>query len=98
MQRYNIILTGATPLLMHQDNLGWEEYMKTWRLDPANKKLSVAGDDRTPAWKWIGYTYISNNQIVVPSDNLMTVLREGGKRCKLGKGCKPSRARHKAGL
>lgn len=86
MKRYAIKLTGETPLLMHQDNLAWAEAMNKWRLDPANKKLSVAGDDRTPAWRWIGCLYIENGKVVVPSDNLMTVLREGGKKVQTGKG------------
>lgn len=86
MQRYAVTLTGETPLLMHQDNLPWAEAMKQWRLDPANKKLSVAGDDRSPAWYWIGNLYIEGGKVVMPSDNLMTVLREGGKKVSTGKG------------
>ncbi len=98
MQRYNVILTGETPLLMHQDNLQWEEYMKKWRLDPANKKLSVAGDDRTPAWKWIGYAYIASDKLVIPSDNLMTVLREGGKKVQTGKGMQTFKSQTQSGI
>lgn len=86
MKRYAVTLTGQTPLLMHQDNLAWAEAMNKWRLDPANKKLSVAGDDRTPAFRWIGNLYIDSGRVVVPADNLMTVLREGGKKVQTGKG------------
>jgi hypothetical protein len=71
---------------MHHDNLAWSEVMNKWRLDPANKKISVAGDDRTPAWRWIGNLYLEGGRIVIPSDNLMTVLREGGKKVSTGKG------------
>ena len=52
--RYSVTLVGETPLLMHQDNLAWEDAMMQWRKDPANKKVSVAGDDRSPAFRWIG--------------------------------------------
>lgn len=85
MRRYEVRLTGQTPLLLHHDNLQWAEVMQAWGRDPANKKTSVAGDDRSPAWRWIGNLYTEAGRIVVPSDNLMTLLREGGKRCPTGK-------------
>lgn len=86
MKRYAVTLTGETPLLMHNDNLQWSEAMDAWRLDPANKKLSKPGDDRTPAWRWLGYLYIESSKVVIPADNLMTLLREGGKKIQTGKG------------
>jgi len=85
-KRYTVNLTGETPLLMHQDNLAWEDVMVQWRKDPANKKASVAGDDRSPAFRWIGNLYIDNGMVVVPADNLMTLLREGGNLCPTGGG------------
>ncbi len=78
MKRYEIKLTGQTPLLMHQDNVAFSEKVKAWQKDPANKQQSVAGDDRSPAWTWIGYLYHDGKVIGMPSDNLMTMLREGG--------------------
>ena len=84
-QQYAVKLEGQTPLLLHHDNLQWADAMQKWGKDPANKKFSVAGDDRTPAWRWIGCLYVENGVLVIPSDNLMTVLREGGKRCPTGK-------------
>lgn len=86
MKRYAVTLTGETPLLMHQDNLPWAEAMNKWRLDPANKKISVPGDDRTPPFRWIGCLYVEGGRVVMPADNLMTVLREGGKKVSTGKG------------
>jgi hypothetical protein len=85
-KRYTVEMKGETPLLMHNDNLSWAEYMKKWGLDPANRQESVAGDDRSPAWRWVGNLYTEGGKVVIPSDNLMTVLREGGKRCPTGKG------------
>ena len=79
--RYSVTLVGETPLLMHQDNLAWEDVMAQWRKDPANKKASVAGDDRSPAFRWIGNLYTDNGVVSIPSDNLMTLLREGGSLC-----------------
>lgn len=84
MRRYEIKINGISPLLMHNDNLEWCEVMDQWRLDPGNKKNSKAGDDRTPAWRWIGNLYLDAGQVAVPSDNLMTVLREGGAKCPTG--------------
>jgi hypothetical protein len=87
-QRYAVTLTGETPLLMHHDNLRWAENMETWRREPANKTDSKAGDDRTPAWRWIGNLYHSQDRerVVMYSDNLMSVIREGGAMCPTGKG------------
>lgn len=97
-RKYAVTLTGETPLLMHQDNLQWAEAMKKWSKDPANKSESVAGDDRSPAWRWIGNLYVENNIIVMPSDNLMTMLREGGKRCPTGKGQSTFKAQTQSGI
>jgi hypothetical protein len=83
---------------MHNDNLAWAEVMEKWRLDPANKKVSVAGDDRTPPWRWIGNLYIESGKVVVPSDNLMTVLREGGKKVSTGKGQQTFKAQTQSGI
>lgn len=85
-KRYLATLTGETSLIMHADNPDWADYLKEWRKDPANKKASVAGDDRSPAWSWVGSVYHDDGLVVVPSDNLMTVLREGGAKCPTGKG------------
>jgi hypothetical protein len=98
MQTYKITITGETPLLMHHDNLKWAETMKLWEMDPANKPISVKGDDRSPAWRWIGNLYVENNKIVIPADNLMTVLREGGTRTPTGQGAKTFKAQTQSGL
>lgn len=84
-KQYQIDIVGATPLLLHHDNITWASEMKAWASDPANREKSAAGDDRTPAHRWIGCLYSDNDLCVVPADNLMTVLREGGARCPTGK-------------
>jgi hypothetical protein len=78
MKQYKIEMEGITPLLMHNDNLMFSEKIKAWSNDPQNKGLSTAGDDRSPAWTWIGCLYHDNREVGMPSDNLMTMLREGG--------------------
>ena len=81
MDQYQVTLKGLTPLLLHSDNLAYSEKIKVWQKDPANKELSLAGDDRAPAWIWLGYLYHDRRHIGIPADNLMTMLREGG--CKV---------------
>jgi len=78
MKQYQVTITGQTPLLMHSDNLAFGEKIIKWRKEPANKELSKAGDDRSPALTWISYLYHDGKEIGIPSDNLMTALREGG--------------------
>jgi len=78
MKQYRITLTGLNPLLMHRDNLAFAERIEAWRKDPANKELSVRGDDRSPAWTWLGYLYHDTKHVGIDADNIMTMLREGG--------------------
>jgi hypothetical protein len=78
MRNYEVAITGKTPLLMHWDNIEWADQMDKWKNDPKNKKNSKAGDDRTPAFRWIGSVYHDGNVVAMPSDNLMRCLMEGG--------------------
>ena len=85
-EQYEVTLTGKTGLIHHADKLEWRSTIDRWLLEPDNKKNSKAGDDRTPAFKWIGYLYHERGKAVIPSDNLMTMLRDGGTKCPTGKG------------
>jgi len=96
--RYQATLTGVTPLLMHRDNIKWGERVTAWAKDPANKKASVAGDDRTPAWTWLGYCYTADGQICIDSDNLMAMLRDAGKKCPASKGKGSLKAATQSGI
>lgn len=78
IRNYQINIEGVTPLLMHQDNIEWCDQMEGWRHNPANKKLSKAGDDRTPAFRWIGSLYHDDKVVCMASDNLSKCLLEGG--------------------
>lgn len=98
MDQYQVTLEGLTPLIMHQDNLAFGEKIKAWQKDPANKKDSVAGDDRSPAWCWLGYLYHDNRTVGLPSDNLMTMLREGGGKVLTGKGKESYKKQTQGGL
>lgn len=97
-RQYTVRLTGETPLLMHHDNLSASGELKRWREIPGNKAISVAGDDRSPAHTWMGYLYTEAGRVCVPSDNLMTMLREGGKACPTGKGQKTFKSQTQSGI
>lgn len=78
MKTYQITLTGKTPLLMHHDNIEWADFMEEWKSDPANKKGSKAGDDRSPPWRWMGCLYHDGKVLGIPQANIMRCLMEGG--------------------
>ena len=78
MRKYEVTITGSTALLMHWDNVEWSDQMDAWKNDASNKKDSRAGDDRTPAWRWLGSCYHDGKHITVPADNLMRSFMEGG--------------------
>jgi hypothetical protein len=78
MRTYQVTITGIQPLLMHHDDIAWADAMDTWKNDKDNKKKSKAGDDRTPAYRWIGSLYRNEEgQIVIPTENIMRALMEG---------------------
>jgi len=97
-KRYEVELKGVTPLLMHQDNILWGERVRAWTKDPANKKMSTAGDDRTPAWTWIGYVYHADEHVCVDADNLMAMLRDAGKKCPAARGKGSLKAATQSGI
>lgn len=78
MNSYEIVLTGKTPLLLHADNIDFADQLQRWREDPKNKKFSVKGDDRTPAFAWLGCLYEHDGLLAMPSDNIMRCIMEGG--------------------
>jgi hypothetical protein len=83
--RYEFTLTGVSPLLVHGDNvLAADELMK-WRKDPSNKSVSVAGDDRSPAWTWQTYLYGDGKNICMISDAVMVSLRFAGSKMTMKK-------------
>lgn len=78
MRTYEVTLIGKTPLLMHHDNIEWSDYMDEWKASPDNKKGSKAGDDRSPAWRWLGCVYHDGAHVCIPQANIMRALMEGG--------------------
>lgn len=78
-EKVTLRLEGITPLLMHSDNIDWSDAMEAWMLQPANKGKSKAGDDRSPAFRWIGYLYFDPDTklVSIPCENIMAALMGG---------------------
>ena len=98
MKQYKVTIEGLSPLLMHSDNLAMAEKLAAWRKDPANKAQSTKGDDRSPAWTWLSYAYHDGRNFNLPSDNLMTCLREAGAKVSTGKGTETFKKHTQSGL
>ena len=84
-----VVLTGQTGILLHADSIDWADLMEEWKNDPANKKKSVAGDDRTPPWRWMGcltYTDPQNGVVAIMAEYIMKCLMGGATQVTTGKG------------
>ena len=84
-KKLKVTFVGETDLLMSWDNIYWRENVSGWQKDPANRSKKVAGDDRCPAWGWMGRMYTENGLVCMPSDNLQKCLSEGGSKVGTGK-------------
>lgn len=80
VRQYRFVLTGASALLMHQDNIEGGELVREWQKDPANKGVSVPGDDRSPGWAWMTYLYHDGSHVAMPAANISVALRQAGSR------------------
>jgi len=63
---------------MHNDDIDWADQMDAWKNNADNKKKSKAGDDRSPAFRWIGSLYHDGEIVTIPTGNIMRALMEGG--------------------
>lgn len=96
---YEVTLTGKTPMLMHSDNIEWADQMDVWKSSLDKSTVSKNGDDRSPAWRWLGCLYHDDNQIVLPSDNLARCFMEGGASVPTGgKNGKTFKAQSQSGM
>lgn len=81
VQTHTLTLIGDNELLMDRDNLTFAEQLKRWQLDPANKDQQIAGDDRAPAWAWLGklhYEDVTPARLVgIPMGMLAACIRDG---------------------
>ena len=98
MKKYDVTIRGITPLLMHRDNIAWADQMKQWEKDPRNKAVSIAGDDRTPSFRWLGSLYHDETRVVMPADCIMACLMYGGARTPTGKGKATFKSQTQSGI
>jgi len=100
MERIYEVTKSGKSLMMHRDNLEWASLMKRWEKDPANRMKSVAGDDRTPAWRWIGSLYHDGDQVALPADAVMACILGGGARVLVpnGRSGKTFKAQTQSGI
>ncbi len=94
----HVTIKSETPLLMHADNIEWADRMEAWKNDPKNKKMSKAGDDRTPPWRWIGCLNHDGKILTIPTEYIMRCLMEGAAQVPTGKGQKTFKAQSQSGL
>lgn len=87
MRKYEVNLEGLKPgLLMHAHNVTFDDKLTEWRQEPGNKSKSKAGDDRSPAWRWLGYCYSTDGQLCLPTTNISAALIDAAKKtAKKGK-------------
>ena len=88
IREYKITLTGKMPILMHADNVTWADGLDRWRRAAENQSEKRAGDDRQPAWTWIGYVYHDDEHVGIPQENILASFRDGGAKVpmKTGRG------------
>lgn len=100
MERVFEITESGRTVMMHRDNLVWSALLKKWEKDPKNKPKTVAGDDRTPAWRWIGSLYHDGEHVAIPSDCIMACILGGGARVLVpnGRSGKTFKAQTQSGI
>lgn len=98
MRTYEITLTGITPLLMHRDNLEFKAIVEKWQRDPANRDKSIPGDDRSPAWNWIGALYHDGQRVALPTDCVMASCMGAGAEVKAPRGRRSLKAQTQSGM
>lgn len=101
METVHVTLKAKMPLLMHADNIEWADQMEDWKNNPKHKAESKAGDDRTPAWRWIGCLNFDDPKtgvITIPQDYIMSCMMGGGASVPTGQGKKTFKALSQSGL
>jgi hypothetical protein len=98
MRSYHVQLESRTPLLMHRDNLEFKAIVERWQRDPANRDKSIPGDDRSPAWNWMGSLYHDGKAVALPTDCVMASCMGAGAEVKAPRGRKSLKAQTQSGM
>lgn len=73
-----VLLVGDNELIMDRDNITFGSQVTRWQKDPDNKDAQAPGDDRAPAWGWLGklhYADTAEQWVGIPQDMLSACLR-----------------------
>lgn len=84
--KFGFVFRGITPLLLDVDDVEWADTVKAWQKNKDNKAKSVAGDDRSPAWKWLGALPRDGTSVAIGSETLFSCFRLAGQKIPTGKG------------
>jgi hypothetical protein len=98
MRTYDVKLESVTPLLMHRDNLEFKAVVERWQRDPANRDKSIPGDDRSPAWNWIGSLYTDGKTVALPTDCVMASCMGAGAEVKAPRGRRSLKSQTQSGM
>lgn len=102
-----IVLTGTNPMLFHSNNVQWRDKTKAYQSRPkvgevAKKKTGSPadpkGDDRNPAFTWLGYLYHNGKVVGIPSDNLMAMFRSAASMLPTGNKQETYKRRSQTGI
>jgi hypothetical protein len=75
---YSFVLRSKASILFHADDVMLSDELAKWRKDPANKSISVPGDDRSPPWTWQTYLHHDGEHVALPQECLMKALSVAG--------------------
>jgi hypothetical protein len=74
-----LTLRSKTALIMDRDNISFAEEIVSWTKDPTNADAQRAGDDRAPAWGWLGRLHHGTDGLVsIPESMLAPCIRGAG--------------------
>jgi len=87
MKDYRFEFTGIYPLIMHWDNIDWQDQLELLRAAKKKSKTNKAedkrGDDRNPPEGWKGCVYHHNDVVAIPHDNLRRCFITAGAKKEL---------------
>lgn len=74
---YTVTLISTSELIMDRDNITFAEEVTRWQKDPTNADVQRPGDDRAPAWGWLGKLHYgeSTGEVGLPQGMLGACLR-----------------------
>jgi hypothetical protein len=74
-----LTLSNVSEFFMDRDNISFAEEIVKWTKDPANADEQRPGDDRAPAWGWLGKLHYGLDGFVgIPQNMLAPCIRGAG--------------------